>query len=80
MVKKAVETRHRDKKFPDRIYRGRILKLARESGRIPIADIGPKIDASYVVSRDAEWVTAMVGRLEKDGMIRRVGSAIVLAQ
>lgn len=79
MVKKAVESRHRDKKFPDRIYRGRILKLVRENGRVAIESVGPAIDAGYDKKQDRAWVLAMVERLATDGMVRRTGNAIALA-
>lgn len=79
MVKKAVESKHRDKKFPDRIYRGRILKLVRENGPVDVDAIGPSIDARYQKKQDRAWVLAMVDRLAADGMVRRTGSSVELA-
>jgi len=79
MVKKAVESKHRDKRFPDRIYRGRILKFVRENGSAAIDEIGPVVDAGYDAEADRDWIIAMVGRMEKDGMVRQVQCRISLA-
>ena len=79
MVRKAVESKHRDKRFPDRIYRGRILKFVRENGSAAIDEIGPVVDAGYDAEADRDWIIAMVGRMEKDGMVRQVQCRISLA-
>jgi len=79
MVKKAVESKHRDKRFPDRIYRGRILKFVRENGTVEIDEIGPAVDTGYDATDDRDWIVAMVGRMETDGMIRRTQERISLA-
>ena len=79
MVKKAVESRHRDKKFPDRIYRGRILKFVRENGTVGIDEIGPVVDAGFDAMVDHDWIVAMVGRMKKDGMVRHSQQRISLA-
>ena len=71
MVKKAVESRHRHKRFPDRIYRGRILKLVRENGTVALDEIGPAVDAGYDQKHDREWVVSMVERMIADRLIRR---------
>ena len=68
-VKTATESKHRDKPHPDRIYRGRILKLAR-AGRIGFSSIGEKIDPDFDATLDQSWVESMVRRLEKDGLLR----------
>ena len=65
------------KKYPDRIYRGRILSLAKSNSRTRIADIGPLIDPTYTTN-DLEWVKAMVGRMVKDGLIEKSGEYIKL--
>lgn len=78
MVKKAVESRHRDKRFPDRIYRGRILKLVRENGSVGIDEIGPAVDAGYDATVDRGWIVAMVGRMEKDGMLNVSNDRVTL--
>lgn len=78
MVKKAVESKHRDKNFPDRIYRGRILAFVRDNGPVTTDSIGPAIDPDYDKRLDHAWVAAMVKRLEADKMLRRRGSTVTL--
>lgn len=68
-VKKAVESKHRDKPHPDRIYRGRILKLAQTHPGISLNEVGPHIDPKFNAKKDAAWLAAMIGRLEKDAMV-----------
>jgi len=59
------------KRWPDRIYRGRILKeIQKAGGEVLIRDLGPLIDAHYVERDDEEWVATMVARLERDGLVR----------
>lgn len=70
MVKKSVESKHNEKPHPDRIYRGRILKLVREATRgVDPQKIGHAIDNTFDPIADDEWVEAMVGRLIKDQML-----------
>ena len=69
MVKKSVESKHRDKKFPDRIYRGRILKLVRESNSVAIESVGPAVDPHYDKRLDRAWIAAMASRLVADGLL-----------
>lgn len=69
MVKKANESKHRDKKYPDRIYRGRILKLVREQKNVAIQKVGPQIDPNYDQIADETWVNNMIERLTKDGLL-----------
>lgn len=57
------------KKFPDRIYRGRILSLLRSSSRCAISKLGKQIDSSYDPKRDADWIIRMIRRMEKDGLL-----------
>jgi A/G-specific adenine glycosylase len=79
MIKKGKETKHRDKPHPDRIYRGRILKLVRETKtNIRIRDIGSAIDPHFQKDPDQSWLERMIDRLEKDRMIQRRGSTIML--
>lgn len=68
-VPRASERRHADKPFPDRIYRGRILRLAADGEAIALRDLGPRIDPGFVPARDAAWVRAMVDRLVRDGLL-----------
>lgn len=81
MIKKAVEKRHRNKPFPDRIYRGRILKAVREhAGSRPIRQIGSLIDPDYDSSLDADWLHNMIGRMEKDGMVSVTNNLVRLRE
>ncbi|MFA5935650.1 MAG: A/G-specific adenine glycosylase [Patescibacteria group bacterium] len=66
---KNTETRHRNKKYPDRIYRGRILAHIRAHGSTKIERLGPFIDEAYDAKRDIEWVRRMVDRMIKDQFI-----------
>lgn len=70
-IKKAVEKKHTGKKYPDRIYRGRILKLIREKGRARAETIGPEIDETFNQATDKEWLQSMLDRLERDTMIEK---------
>ena len=76
MIKKAIETKHRDKPFPDRIYRGRILKEARLGA--DLNKLGPSIDPNFHAKKDRAWLLAMVMRMERDGLIRRVGKSLTV--
>lgn len=70
MTKNVFETRHREKKYPDRIYRGRILKLVRESAvGIKPMSVGFEIDPHYDQITDEEWVNQMIQRLEKNEIL-----------
>lgn len=69
--RKPIERIHAGKKFPDRIFRGRILKLVREQPHTWNQDtLGPAIDPAYDSRKDSEWVYAMVKRLIKDQLLR----------
>lgn len=63
------ESRHRNKPYPDRIYRGRILKWIRIHGSTPLKKIGTHIDEAYQPKQDFTWIQAMIQRLNKDGLI-----------
>lgn len=79
-VKKAVETKHRDKPHPDRIYRGRILKLVREEPGIRVDKVGQLVDPDFDEHRDKKWMMAMIGRLEKDGMVDQRNGKLVVSR
>jgi A/G-specific adenine glycosylase len=79
-VPKAVERHHRNKPFPDRIYRGKILSFIRKWGQVWIVDIGPLIDCDFDKELDQKWVEAMVGRLVKDGLLAHRGAKITLSK
>ena len=70
---------HASKKYPDRIFRGRILKALREAPRgLAPAAIGPLIDQAFDSKQDSSWLEAMIARLERDGMLRLVRGKILL--
>ncbi len=76
-IKVANETRHRDKQYPDRIYRGRILAEIR-NGHVSLKTLGPKIDTGFDTKLDTKWLVAMVERLEKDGLVKNTGGKLAL--
>lgn len=80
-IKTAKEKRHRDKPFPDRIYRGRILSLIRTSKTgMLFTEIGHKIDPSFKSELDNDWLKAMIERMQKDEMVIQIDNRITLAK
>jgi A/G-specific adenine glycosylase len=79
-IKKSIESRHRDKPYPDRIYRGRILALVTKTKHVTIRTVGATIDPSYDPTLDHSWLLAMIARLTKDGLISRTKNAITLPE
>lgn len=72
MVKKATETIHRNKKYPDRIYRGRILRAVREAKKpIRFTRLGPIIDPLFDPHLDNAWLEAMIKRLIHDNLLKQ---------
>ena len=66
------ERRHREKPHPDRIYRGRILKLVREaSSGVEVKALGSQIDPDFLDAQDRRWLEAMLERLVKDDLVAR---------
>lgn len=65
----AQERRYRNKPHPDRIYRGRILKLVRERDEVTLSELGFSIDEKFDVKRDQKWIDDMVARLARDGLL-----------
>lgn len=71
MVKKANETKHCNKPYPDRIYRGRILKYVRENGSVKInTALGKAVDPNFIAKEDLAWLKNMIERLVKDGLLK----------
>ncbi len=79
MIKKAIEKKHRNKPYPDRIYRGRILKVVREQAPLTIQNIGPMIDTSFEKTLDQTWINAMIERLIREGFLKRKGQKMSLS-
>ncbi len=78
MIKKPIENKHRNKPFPDRIYRGRILAMVRLAPRT-LDVLGVLIDPSYDATLDRAWVEAMTDRLVKDGLLARRGRRVTIS-
>jgi A/G-specific adenine glycosylase len=77
-VKKGMETIREGKKYPDRIYRGRILRLIKDRGSISLKDVGRLIDHSHA-KEDAPWLEAMLDRMAKDGLTEKKRGRLTLA-
>jgi A/G-specific adenine glycosylase len=71
MNKKTKECKHRNKPHPDRIYRGRALKLIRENKKVDFDKIGPMVDPIFDPALDADWIKNILKRMEKDGFLQR---------
>lgn len=67
-VQKTRERIRPGKKYPDRIYRGRILQLVKNRERVRVRDIGKRIDPNFTKA-DQVWLQSMIQRLETDGLI-----------
>ena len=78
-MKKANEKIRTGKKYPDRIYRGRILQLVKDKRTIPLSQIGAVIDPHFK-SNDAAWLEAMISRMVKDGLIERKKNKVCLPE
>lgn len=63
---------HEGKKFPDRIFRGRILKLVHARPGITEKSAAREADPSFDIKKDQAWMQAIFARLQRDGMIRRI--------
>jgi A/G-specific adenine glycosylase len=80
LIKKAVEKRHQNKPHPDRIYRGRILKLIREEpDGVLEKTLGKKIDPTFEHKNDSTWLKAILTRMEKEGFLEKRGTRWILA-
>ena len=68
--RQITERIHSEKKYPDRIYRGRILACLREKTTILINEyLGTFIDPTFDPIADADWLRAMCERMMKDGLV-----------
>lgn len=67
------------KRFPDRIYRGRIVARLRDVNSATSTQLGRTVDPTYC-AKDRAWLEAMLERLEHDGMIRRIDKRFALAK
>ncbi len=78
MVKKVQEQKHRSKSHPDRIYRGRILAIAKTEPGTSFEDVGPLIDKTFDRKLDQAWVESMIKRLENEGLLKTNARTILL--
>ncbi|HWQ99307.1 MAG TPA: A/G-specific adenine glycosylase [Candidatus Methylomirabilis sp.] len=67
----STERRHANKRYPDRIYRGRILRAVRDRGTHGLRSLGATIDDTFVPRNDGRWLSAMIDRLVKDGLLEK---------
>ncbi len=65
--KQSTERIQSGKQFPDRIYRGRILKAVRDGESDPNR-IAMTVDEAFT-QKDTDWFNNMIHRLENDGLI-----------
>lgn len=78
-IKIANEKKHRNKPFPDRIYRGKILaELRRQTNGIALKDLGHQIDRAFDLQQDQAWINAMAARLINDGLAKQVKNRLFL--
>ncbi len=79
MTPKAKETVRQGKRYPDRIYRGRILQEVRTAERgIAIEQLGRHIDSGFDTRADQPWLLAMIDRMIRDGLLRRTKTRLFL--
>lgn len=76
--KKAKEKIETGKRYPDRIYRGRILKYIMDHPGASVSSIGPHIDTHFS-AKDAAWLEGMVNRMKRDKLIRVKAHKLYLA-
>lgn len=79
MTKKVHEKLHRNKKHPDRIYRGRIVTLVRKEIKVDMDSVGSRVDESFDTRLDEDWIHNMIDRLVKDGMLERSKNVLTLS-
>lgn len=75
---KSRERIHEGKKIPDRIYRGRILKLIQEKKSILIHRIGALVDETFVAANDEAWLLRMIDRMKRDGFIEQKNDRLTI--
>lgn len=73
-IKQANEKIHPGKNYPDRIYRGRILKVVQRAAKsLAFDEITQTVDPNFHPNKDGEWMLAMLGRLTKEGFLQQQG-------
>jgi A/G-specific adenine glycosylase len=68
------------KGIPNRIYRGRIMELLRDSKRgMRVVDVGKRILAGYT-KHNERWLSSLVDGLERDGLITIIGGGPTISR
>jgi A/G-specific adenine glycosylase len=81
IIKQAKEKIHPGKRYPDRIYRGRILKALKETNSgLSLAHIALLIDPDYNQKPDEQWIDAMLTRLTHEGFLEKDGARWSIAR
>lgn len=76
----AVKDKRLFKGTPNRIYRGRIIEVLRDSRRgLRVEDLGKRIREGFS-KRNERWLTSLVNDLERDGLIATIGKGPVLSR
>ncbi|HCB56148.1 MAG: HhH-GPD family protein [Candidatus Uhrbacteria bacterium GW2011_GWE2_40_58] len=79
-IKKPKEKTHRNKPYPDRIYRGRILKLVKEHPKgLSFKNLGLLIDPLFNLVLDQDWLSGMIERLQQERFLKRTKTKIFLS-
>jgi A/G-specific adenine glycosylase len=76
--KKMGERIRNGKRYPDRIYRGRILKAVREKRVVHTQAIGQFVDETFHKQRDMRWMMSIVQRLIADGLLQQTKGRVKL--
>ena len=80
-IKQANEKKHSGKPYPDRIYRGRILKALNETAAgHSLQKVASLIDDTYDDGFDKNWIEGMLTRLTKEGFLEKRGSRWIIAR
>ena len=75
------ERLYEGKRYPDRIYRGRIVKILHEQPKgISIKQVGTFIDKTFNKNLDIVWLKNMLQRLKKDDLISVEKDSIFLSK
>ncbi|OHB76347.1 MAG: hypothetical protein A2Z34_04815, partial [Planctomycetes bacterium RBG_16_59_8] len=62
------EPKHPDFRFPDRIYRGRVVEHLRGDARARLDEIGKAIEPAFR-ERDLPWLRRLIDNLVRDGLL-----------
>ncbi len=78
-IKPTKEKIHPGKKYPDRIYRGRILNAVKESGTgLTFDQIARLVDPTFNRTTDKTWLQAILERLSNDQFLEKSGQRWVI--